>query len=297
MTVENAPGDWDETEETVFHWSNIKMRELVYSDLPESAVDAIRDFIMVDECKERQIERVERLDPQTLQIVWYDDEMDRPDDQEDPSRISHIYISRVREIIQNIFGEQWRVQRKRDERYWNNKNPQRVVVRRADHQRFKYTDESEGEYQMMLHGRPDGVPDGVERYRELDHIPEVPVDGKRDVFVYETGTGTKHLLPAFGEDLVVHEQSCECGLTVQPEEIIEDDSIQHYAEVMQEIVDRVVEDGIDSRSFDLDPNSVLKDDLCSSCWSSHAYTSRYGGHDPPNVDYSVMLYWDMGEYR
>lgn len=287
-----APDEWDKMEGLDWKWTNIRMKELVWSDLPPGAEEAIEDFIRVDKCSGRDIERVHRLDPQTIEIVWYDDE---GEDEEDPSptEVSDRYVRNVRTVVQEMFGEHWRVRRKDDDRRWNSTNPQRVIVRRADHQRFQYKDESDEKYLLRLHGKPDNVPEGVDFVGALDQYrsdPELSVDDKRDVYTYETGTGTVHLLPCIRDRVVAVDQSCECGLTVQAEEIVDGERIMHYADYLREEGD-LFEQGITGQP---DPKKVIGDDLCTRCWKTYARTQktpngRVRGYEAPNVDYEALL--------
>ena len=301
MTTEElrAPTEWDQMEGLDWKWSNIRMGELVWSDLPEGAEEAIEEFIRVKRCNGRAIERVHRLDPQTIEIVWYDDIETNESGETDFSEVPDRYIRNVRKVVQSMFGEHWRVERKPDKRRWNNANPQRAIVRRADHQHFRYTDESVDEATLIREGRPDGVPDWADHYGSLDQYkgdPDLRVGDSRDVYLYESGTGTIHLLKGLKDSLVVEDLECECGLRVQTEEIIDGGSIQHYAEYLREDADlwdrKDVMNG--EEDGDPDPKSVLGDDLCTRCWKSYAtpektLDGRVRGYSPPRDDYEELL--------
>jgi len=286
------PNEWDKLEGLDWKWTNIEMKEVVWTDLPAGAEEAIEDFIRVDKCSGEDIARVNRLDPQTIEVVWYDDEGDSNDDPS-PTTVSDRYIRNVRTVVQEMFGEHWRVQRKGDQRRWDDSHPQRAIIRRADHQRFKYSEESDDRYLLYLHGRPNSVPEDVDYVGALDQYrgdPELSVDDPRDVYTYETGTGTIHLLPCIRDRVVAVDQTCECGLTVQAEEIVDGDSIMHYADYLREEAD-LFERGFEG---DPDPKSVLGDDLCGRCWNSHARArktpnGRVRGYEPPHDDYEVLL--------
>lgn len=298
-----APSDWGQLEGLDWKWDNIRMQEIVWSELPEGAAEAIEDFIRVDKCSGGEIERVRRLDPQTIEVVWYDDEGQNEEDPS-PTLIADRYVRNVRTVIQELFGEHWRVKRKQDDRRYNGEHPQRVIIRRAEAQRFRYIDESDEEYLLNLHGRPDGAPEDADYYRDLDRYPVPPhnIRKKRalDVYCYETGTGTIHLLRRFRDDVIARDQTCECGLEVQAEEIVDGERVEHYAEYLRRGAAEYDGD-VPFHSFDLDPKSVIGDfgsgDLCGRCWKSYARTRRYPsgrvkGYVAPRAGYEDLLRWD-----
>lgn len=312
------PNEWDCYENSNWKWENIQMKEVVYSDLPSGAEEAIADFIRVDDCLGYHIERVHRLNPQTIEIVWYDDEGESNHDKsyyensvshtledwredKSPTKVSDRYIKNVRIVIQSMFGDQWRVTRKEDGRQWNDESPQRAIVRRADHQRFTYSDESEGEYLLNLHGKPDNAPEWAQKYQDLPAYPIPPKSVQHraeDVYCYETSTGTIHLI---GENVrnkwVAEDLSCECGLTVQASVAVDTDRIEHYAGFLQRQRDRIdLPDGFESVS--LDPQTRIGEDLCDRCWRSYAkpeknHAGKVTGYRAPAVDdsYADLLDW------
>jgi hypothetical protein len=291
-----APDDWTNLEDLDWKWTDIIMQEVVWSDLPAGADEAIEDFIRVDKCSGDGIARVHRLNPQTIEVVWYDDE----EKDAGPTEVSGRYIRNVRHVIQEMFGEQWRVSRKEDQRRWNDEHPQRAIIRRADHQRFKYREESDDHYLLNLHGRPDNTPEGVDHVGQLDHYREYPVlfadDGDpRDVYVYETGTETVHLLPLVRDRVVAVDQQCECGLTVEPEEIVDGERIQHYADYLDDALTAPFdpEDEVVTYDGHPDPGQIIGDDLCGRCWKSYARTKKTAGrvrdHEAPTADYEALL--------
>lgn len=295
-----APNPWDRYEGSEWKWSTIQMQEVVYSDLPSGAEKAIEEFIAVDECGGADfIEEVRRLDPQTIEITWFDDEGDAPHskdwyrrhdsytikdyhDDAAPTRVSSGIVETVRGIIQDLFGEHWRVNRKPDDRRGSGVHPQRVLVRRASHQRFKYIGEEESEYLRYLHGTPENAPEGVEKYGDLSVYPEPAERGTfADVYLYEADSGTVHLLGGYETRgrWVFRESACQCGLTVQPEIVIDADGIEHYGEFLRRQRDNGEIAGT-ARHDDLDPLSRLGEDLCGSCWRSY---SDADGKPPVNV--------------
>lgn len=281
-----APDEWDKLEGLDWKWRNIRMKELVYSELPQGTAAAIEDFIRVDKCAGQDIVRVHRLDPQTIEVVWHDDEGLDADDPS-PTSVSEYYIRNVRTVIQAVFGEHWRVRRKPDERRHSGEHPQRAIIRRADHQRFKYDDESDDRYLLNLHGRPDNVPEDVDYVRQLDQYrddPELPVGDPRDVYLYETESGTIHLLPSIRDRTVAVDQHSECGLTVPAEEIVDGERVEHYSDYLSR----------EREWDDLDPETQIGDDLCGRCWRSYAeprrgFDGKVRGYEAPNVDYAALL--------
>lgn len=310
QTVEHVPAKWDEYEGKNYKWDNLVMQEVVYSDLPSGAAEAIAEFVRVDECNGSNIERVERLNPQTLEIIWYDDEgeanyskdwyrqqngytLEDWRNDKAPTKVNNYYIEAVRQVIQSMFGDHWRVRRKSDGRQWDGESPQRAIVQRADHQRFRYIDESHAEYRLMLHGRPENVPETVRRFGELDNYPEPPESVQKtsaDVYVYESDTGTKHLIPRIRGRLVALDGECECGLKVQREDVADADGIKHYGEYLQR---EGVGDG------DLGPHAMFGDDLCTRCWKSYSkarkdHTGKIMEYTQPvtNSCYEPLLDWE-----
>ena len=286
-----APRDWEQYEHSKFKWSNIRMKEVVYTDLPPGAEEAIEDLIKVRACSGAWIEKVHRLDPQTVEIVWYNDSQEEGN----ATRVRDGTVRRVRETIQTILGEHWEVERKevKDSQGYEYDHPQRVLVRRVSHQNFKYSTESDEEFKLALHGRPDGVPDDASVWGDLDEFPEPPETSpwSIDIYVHETGTGTKHLIgrrfDSFREKSVAEEISCECGLKVQPEDVI--DTVEHYGEFLQELSENGYWD-------DLDPETAIGEDLCDRCWVSYAenVVSSLGkvlDHQPPTDLYDKLLPW------
>lgn len=268
MSELRSPQSWDSYQGSSSQWENLRMREVVYSDLEPEAAEAIEDLIKVRDCAGRHIERVHRLNPQTIEIVWYDDVGDYDEDDDDvdkePTRVTGTVLNRVHTMLQELFGEHWRVGRKEDNRRGSGRHPQRALIRRADHQRFQYRNESEAQYQLKLHGEPDNAPEGVLRYGGLDSYPEPLSDlvGKDfDCYVFESDTGTKHLVQNGRGNLRNRALSkplpCACGLEVQPETVIEAERVNHYAEYVTEEVREECQT--------LRPEHLFDDDLCGRC--------------------------------
>lgn len=278
---------WDQFEDSTTYWGQIRMRDLVWSDLPTGAADAIERVIRVGSCKNRAMERVHRLDPQTIEVVWYDDVGEGDKDQE-PSRIADRYIIQIRQRVQEMFGTHWRVRRKEDGRRDYSAHPQRAIIRRADHQRFQYQDESDGEYMLALHGRPDGVPDHAEQYGDLDHIPDQPsgVTYHADVWVYETpSSGTIHLVKGFRSQFVSLDISCMCGsVSVDAQDVV-DGELDWYP--------RLLAEGSVDHLEDLDPVSQFDKRLCSNCAKSYKIRQTWSSgevrnYDIPDVDWDSV---------
>lgn len=304
-----APKNWDRYEDSRQKWFNIRLKEVVYSDLPQGAEDAIEDFVTVARCKGRDIERVGRTDAQTVEIVWYDDAgtEQSPDDfasrdiyekEREPTYVPEVIIQETAEVLQGLFGEQWRVTRKPDERRSGGTSQQRALVRRVDHQRFAYQDETVGEYKLNLHGRPENAPEGAEKFGDLDDYPEPPRGWNgdpEDLYCYTTGTGTVHLITSIRDEWIAEDLSCECGLGVQARDIVDATDIEHYAEVLMQ----KKEDGeLSGYNGDHGPESCLGEDLCGRCWKSYAekdryYDGRVRDYAPPAGDsqYATTLSW------
>lgn len=274
------------------------MKDVVYSDLPKGAEDVIFDIINNPNCRGEEIERVIRADAQTIEIVWYDDIGDVED--EPLSKVHTSVINAVRNTLQNIFGNHWRVSRKADERRWNDDHPQRAIVRRADRQRFTYESEPKHVYLINLHGRPDNAPSDAIWYGDLDVFPTPPtvISSEKyfDIYIYDSGSGTKHILPGtepgrhFRESCIAEPVSARCGLTVQPEDAIEE--VEHFGSVINEMHPRDL-------PTNPHPKDVFEEDLCQRCWASYSSTKKvgYGSNErtenrAPGKTFGKILQWD-----
>lgn len=291
MTQLQMDPDWERFQNSSYKWRNIRMKEVVYSDLPPGAEDVIRDLVQTWECNGEKMEKVQRLDPQTIELVWYDD-IDGDSDKE-PTEIDDTYLRNVQKVLAQFFGDHWRVSRKSDQRRWNNEHPQRAVVRRAEAQRFRYNDENNEEYLLMLHGRPEGLPDDVGRWSDYEPY-EQPSEAQglydsRDVYVYETSTGTRHLV--HGQHLRnTHHTSdvkAECGRVV-PSNVLVDVDVTHLA--------AYIDTGDEEE--DPHPERLFGDDLCGACWKS--YQRAVKGMDgsvrrrhPPSSNYYALADWTL----
>lgn len=298
------PDPWHKYEGNRWKWTNIHMKELVADDLPGNAVEGIRRAIIdVNEVNGDSIVDVRRLDGKTVEIVYYGDEFDqdRPDD-ELPSKVPNWIVDRIQNLLIDLFGPLWRVRRKEDTRRRDGESIQRLVVQRIVAQRFRYEEESHAEYLFNLHGSPEGVPEGVERYGDLESIPTPPEpitnSSELDMFVYESSAGTKHLIRGSGwyglrQTWVVKDVECLCGHEVDNEAVI-DGEVRHLA---GHIADHAYDAGLDLSVDDPSPDKVFGDDLCGSCWRSYCGVDSNGDVDHPTIAFLPLLRWaEEGEH-
>lgn len=285
--------DWERYENSARRWETIQMREVVYSDLPPGAEDVIRDLVMTSQCHGRYMERVQRLNPQTIELVWYDD-IDGDSDGK-PTEIGDNVLQNVQYVLAQFFGEHWRVSRKDDNRRWDNVHPQRAVIRRVECQRFQYREESHEEYLEMLHGRPEGLPDDVGRWEDYAPYEQPPeAQGRydvRDVYIHETSTGTRHIVP--GRDLRTTHHTAdvktECGRTVPTDVLVDVADLTHLAAHIETPT-------VDEE--DQHPEAVFGDDLCGACWKSYQRPRKSPDGTvkrrvPPSTNFNRLANWTL----
>lgn len=301
----SEPDEWDTFENSDWKWRNIQMLDLVYSDLSADVAAAIETIVRVDECLGAHIERVYKVDSETIEIVWYDN----VGGDGKPSHVYSHYVNAVRDRIQDLFGEHWRVRRKPDGRRDGEDHPQRVLVKRADHQRFMYVDESPSEYKANLYGRPANAPDHADRYGDLSHFPDIPdemahLKDQRDIWTYDVGTGTKHLVRGVRGLIIGVPVETQCGRELDAETLVDGEGIRHYAEVLGDVsAERFVDsdtEPVDLVFWDLDPGNVLGEALCDRCWKRYARTVKWADgtvkrHEPPTGQYEELLDWEVSD--
>lgn len=287
------PDPWDYYEDSPMQWENIIMRDLVYSDLPPGAVDAIESVIKMPETLGHDIAKIHKPDAKTIEIVWFND---GKGENESPSKIGRGAIRKVRDVIQLLFGGHWRVRRKMitNGAGYEEKHPQRLLLRRASHQNFQFADEDEDEYLLALHGRPDGVPPDATVWGDLDAYPAPPSAHPRslDVYVVTSSTGTRHLIKrrftSLRDRVVAESVKCACGLEVDPETIAAAGDVKHFGQILHWLTYEGDYLG------QMDPQSVFEDDLCGRCWASYASSERGPGGEvkryvPPTDDYVKLV--------
>lgn len=296
--------------------SGCRREELVYSDLPDGAVDAIDRFIRVYECNGQNIESIHRADAQTVEVVWYDDagatydrdyysSEEKYENARAPTRVRDSILRRVREAIQMRFGEHWVVERKPDKRRNDGRHPQRALIRRASHRRFSYEDESQADYLLHLHGRPDGVPEDVTRWEDHDCYPDTLPIAKYsplNLYLYESGTGTVHLVDGeFLHDTVSVPQETHCSLTLEPEEMAQPETLTHYGGHLHGRYGGEWKP-LPSHEGNGDPASVLGDTLCDQCRKAYYWKDTYDDgtvrrYKPPHRNYWELLDYETEEYQ
>lgn len=294
--------DWTRSENK--RNASIVLGELQYSRLPTDAAEPIETFITGPEYRSSNIEQVKREDPKTVTILWYDD-AGAPKDRSEyasqsdyeyaakPTKVPRSVFKRVESRIQELFGENWRVNRVSDERRDSGVNPQKVKIQRVDHQHFRYREETEESAQRKRIGLPDCVPEGTATWRELEPYSEMklmPAHERKDasLFVYESSTGTQHLVDSdFVNQYPGLPVKTVCGHTVPPEAVR--DGLEHYGEFVRRVGPSLDED----REYA--PHNVLSD-LCSTCHQSH-YEDRHeylNGILPPTEQYHNFMHEQYG---
>jgi hypothetical protein len=250
---------------------SIEFEEPILTDLPDNSVEAIEQVVNARGLYSRYLETVRKLDDQHVELVYWGD---------DETEVDQTVIENVQREIQGLFGPLWQVERKRDERrgraYGDDipryRNKQRLIVFRMVGRRFKYEDEEEGEYRLMVEDRPEGIDESAQYWRETDVIPAHPIMNKADIGYYESSTGTQHLVDvrSLRNSYVVEGTTTECGTPVTPEEIA-DGAITHHLDVLKEFIEEEVALGSETPAEAIPhteahtPEAMHGDDLCSSC--------------------------------
>lgn len=275
--------------------------EAAYAALPDAALPAVESLVLSDRTEAEHVEKVRWHDDTAIEVVWHDDW----GDDGGPTKVPDRTIERLEEDLQSFFGELWRVERKPDGRRRNSENVQRVLVRRVSHLDFHYEGEEEIEAAIMREGTPDGVPDDARDWGDLDHWVQPPsgVDRQTNLYVYETSTGTQHLVMpisayhnGFHYGYVTEGAATICGQPLAPQTLADPANFDHFPALAAEHYDAVTSQqtvyGPDVR---LDPEGVLDDDLCGSCWRSFADTEEVEGEDklvpPSDYDWVEMRLW------
>ena len=263
----DAPTDWEEYVGLNYRWSDITMKEVVYTDFSSETVRAIESVLQVSECFYGVMKKVRKTAPDTIEIVWYDD----MGEEEGNSYVSSSIIRNVEERLQSLFGEHWRVSRKPDKRR-SGGHKQRAIIKRADHQRFRYNSESDCEYQMILHGRPDGLPEGARRYGDLNHIGRTAdVPYRTNFYLVESSTGTMHIAESFESDCAAVDVSCLCAHSIDAQTIVDGDDVHWYPQYLADLDDLGWFEGYDTY---LNPQRVLGAQLCGRCGNNHTNAGR-----------------------
>lgn len=284
-----APGEWESYVNSTRKWSQIRMKEVVWSDLDPGVVDAIRRIAEIDRCGGKALEKVQRLDPQTIELVYYND---TNEEDSSPSFLSRVTVDNLREEIKRLYGEHWRITRKE----WNDpdsrwaEHPQRLLVRRASHQRFKYQDEDEPEYLARLNGVPDGAPEDATYWKDVDAVQEPPeeVNWRQNIYIYESGAGTCHIVKrgnAVREKPIATTFSTACGTEVDPEAVVEGERFAHFGEHVQAHIDA---GEIPSARG---PKELFGEDLCMACWRSYGQSDGDDGYRAPTSLYNKLVPW------
>lgn len=250
--------------------THIVVEDIVYSDLPTSIIDVLDQILCAgDNPQSSDLVCIQKLDARAVEVVYFDDV------KQADGRPSYVYEGTrewMQDEISKWFGDHWRVRRK-DYDVKARNHPQRMIIERVDRVNFRYSSDSVEEAEAMRVERPDGVPDDVDTYGDLEHVVEVPdrvgsryVDRRADVFTIETASGSKHLVP--GRDLcqapVGAVVESYCGHEFDHETILDEHRVRHYARYL-------LHDHGEKRS-DIDdpsPDEVLGDDLCQLCWRSY----------------------------
>lgn len=284
--------------------------EAQYAPVPDATVRAVRKLVNSDRTKGDHVEKVARHDETAVEVVWYDDWGEDDDDDDDrhssgPTKVSDYVLTRLQEDLQSFFGELWRVDRKPDDRRRDGKNVQRALVRRVSHLDFAYSDDDAAEVEFMRNEKPDGVADWVEEWGDCDHWRDEPnyVDTDTNLYLYETSTGTQHLLTptsyrynGFYHSYVTEGGHTVCGRGLDPQTLADPTNFEHFPVRAHEHQERLVTEH-DRARYDIrvDPMGVLGDQLCGSCWRSYAKSvEQDDGADelvPPNHDWTNMASW------
>jgi hypothetical protein len=285
------------------NYMDIEFREPIFSELDSHAVEGIRQILMGETgIKYHCIDSIQLLDDHTIEIVYHGD---------GEKKIKTMYRNRLEDRIQSWFGEHWRLRRKVDHRRHDGRNKQRFVLRRVEGYHVQYPGQSDEEWEIMMNGTPEGVPDDVSLWAEVDGYGDWPsvidsVDRKADLFVYTSSSGTQHLMYGYGANMadtglrrtsVASGYTCPCGTTVDRETLAEGSDVKHYRHYVEQKIRRAPGDTPVS-SLDLDPQSVLSN-LCGSCWKSYGVAEkRYVddgmkvvGYNAPSTNYAKLHGW------
>lgn len=274
--------------------------EAAYAGLPDAALRAVESLVLSDRTEAEHVEKVRWHDDDAVEVVWYDDW----GDDGGPTEVRDWVLDQLEEDLQSFFGELWRVDRKPDNRRRDSENVQRALVRRVSHLDFHYDDEEEVDAELMREGTPDGVPEDASDWGDLAHWVEEPhaVDRQTNLYVYETGTGTQHLVQpraravGFYYDYVTESASTFCGQPLDPQTLADADAFEHYPPLAHAHYDaETSKQTVYGPDVRLDPEGVLGEDLCGSCWRSFADIEEDGDEEklvpPSEYDWVQMRIW------
>lgn len=261
----------------------------VLTEFDADDVQGVEQILKAGHIRGGAIEKVHRAEGgEAIEVVYWNDEHDPG--RHGPSVLSNHVLGGIRKELHEFLPENWRVHRKdngtrknRDYPVEEGKSLQKLMIRRVSAIRFRYEDDSEFEYREMLGELPDGLPDDAKDWRDVYPAPPPAYEPAADLYVYETSTGTKHLLQGsvrpgiqkgFRNKRVYEPVSCYCGFLLNPQTLA-DGEVTHFGEYLLDE---------DRDSYKIDPKSVFGDDLCTSCWRSYGATATDSDGDVINVE-------------
>lgn len=272
----NLPSD----ERRAIHSLNITFEDPILTTVDEEVADTLNALVLAD------------YDPSRV-FVWNGGDGVVAAFE---GNVGDYVLDDIRERVHAMLGDQWAVRYKPSERFNSGYNQKHVLLQRLEGYHFRYKDEKGSDAEAYRGERPQSVSASAEVWADHYDLYErwTSAHATHDVLVYESSTGTQHLLPKNHSDghlpqrPVTSGATCACGQAVSAEELAEHDAITHYA-------DHLI-DAADGYGWPLDDRSRLQshlgadlqetrppmvlDNVCKRCWATSCYeVERNDGPD------------------